>query len=340
MTVLGRESVSPTSVSQIWRGHPLLWYVVRRIGAGIALMFAVSILVFLGTQILPGDAAAAILGRSATPEALKVLRHQLGLDRPLLTQYTSWIGGVLHGNLGTSMTAQEPVTTFIRARVTNTLMLALLTMLVCIPVSLLLGVLAAMYRDKWVDRLISYGTLALIALPEFVIGPILILGLSIYVPLFPPVSLVPPGTDPLSTPSLMVLPILTLLFALVAYSVRMVRAGVCDVLASEYVASAWLNGAPRGRVMMRHVLPNAIAPSIQVFALTAQWLVGGIVVVETVFQYPGLGQGLVQAVAARDIPVVQAIALLIAAVYISINIIADLLVILLVPRVRTSIEHG
>jgi peptide/nickel transport system permease protein len=334
---------TPQAVRRTWwpaASHPLLGYIMRRIAAGVVLVLIVSVLVFLGTIVLPGDAARAILGRYATPAQIRVLRHQLGLDRPLLEQYWSWLSNLVRGRFGESFTAQEPVTTYIHDRVINTLALAAVTMAVCIPLSILLGTLSALRRGRLTDRAVTSFTLGAISVPEFVTGSLIALLIGVKLGIFPPVSLVAPGQDPLSVPNLLVLPALTLLLSLLAYSVRMVRAGVLETLSSDYVRAAVLGGASTMRILRRHVLPNAIAPSIQVFALTAQWLLGGIVVVETVFQYPGLGQGLVQAVSARDIPVVQTICVLLAALYIAINIVADVLVILLVPRLRTQATHG
>jgi peptide/nickel transport system permease protein len=314
--------------------------VLRRAIVGLGLLFVVSVLIFAGTQLLPGNAAIAILGRQATPASVRALSHQLGLNRPVVAQYLHWISGVLAGHLGISYSAQEPVSTFIGSRVVNTLVLAVVTMLICVPLSLAIGTWAAFRSGRLADRAISYGTLGAIALPEFVTAQVLILVIALRWRLLPPVSLVPPGTNPLTTPSLLVLPVLTLLLSQIAYSVRMVRAGVLEVLSSDYVRAAVLNGSPRWRVLLRYVIPNAVGPSIQVLALTAMWLVGGIVIVETVFQYPGLGQGLVLAVNARDVPVVQATAILIAAVYISINIVADVLVMLVTPKLRTRTAHA
>jgi peptide/nickel transport system permease protein len=342
-TLLGDEDLdsgpAPPAARQTG-SHPIAWYVVRRVLVGLALVLVVSALVFVGTQVLPGNAAVAILGRQATPASVRALSQQLGLNHPAVVQYLHWISGLLTGHLGTSYSAQEPVSTFIGARVVNTVVLAVVTMVICVPLSLVLGTWAALRRGKLPDRAISYGTLGAIALPEFVTAQVLILVIALGFRLLPPVSLVAPGTNPLTEPRLLVLPVITLLLSLLAYSVRMVRAGVLEVLSSDYVRAAVLNGSPRWRVFLRYVMPNAIGPSIQVFALTAQWLIGGIVIVETVFQYPGLGQGLVLAVSSRDVPVVEAITILIAAVYISINIIADVLVMLVTPKLRARAAHG
>jgi peptide/nickel transport system permease protein len=228
------------------------------------------------------------------------------------------------------------VSELISGRLWNSVVLALVTFAIMIPLSLLLGILAAIRRGRTADHVISGLSVAAIALPEFVTGTMLALGFAVSLKLLPPVSLVPPGQSPLADPSVLVLPVATLLIAGLAYSIRMVRAGMVEAMASDYVQMARLHGIPERRVIWRHALPNALAPSIQVFALTVQWLVGGIVVVETVFQYPGIGQGLVRAVVARDIPVVQAVATMIAVVYIAINIAADLIVVLLIPKLRTA----
>jgi peptide/nickel transport system permease protein len=329
------DSGPPPGLARRAHSHPVAGYVLRRALVGLALVIVVSALVFIGTQVLPGNAAIAILGRQATPASVHALSQQLGLNHPAVVQYLYWIKGLLTGHLGTSYSAQEPVSTFIGSRVVNTLVLAIVTMIICVPLSLALGTWAAFRSGRLADRAISYGTLGAIALPEFVTGQVLILAIALRLKLLPPVSLVAPGTNPLTEPTLLVLPVLTLLLSLLAYSVRMVRAGVLEVLSSDYVRAAVLNGSSRWRILLRYVMPNAIGPSIQVFALTAQWLVGGIVIVETVFQYPGLGQGLVLAVSSRDIPVVEAVTILIAAVYISINIVADILVMLVTPKLRT-----
>ena len=327
----------PDTLAGVLHRHPLLRYALRRIGIALLLLVVVSILVFAATQVLPGDAADTILGRSATAAQKAILRRQLGLDRPLPAQYWSWIWGVLRGNLGYSFGSNESVSAFIGARLGNSLVLALGTLAVLIPVSVVLGTVAGVRRGRGADHAISGVSLALIALPEFVTGTILALVLGISLAILPPTSIIPSGSGPLSDPRILVLPILTLCMAGAAYIIRMLRAGVVEAMASDYVQAARLNGIPERRVIIRHALRNALAPTVQVVALTVQWLVGGVVVVESVFSYPGLGQGLVQSVIAHDIPVVQALTLLIAAVYILLNLIADMLVIMLVPKLRTTL---
>ena len=317
--------------------HPLFSYTLGRVAIGVLLLFVVSIAVFSATQILPGNAARQILGRLATPQAVQQLAHQMGLDRSAVAQYWSWLSGMLHGRLGESLANQESVSSYIGPRFFNTLVLAACTLVILIPLSLCLGIFAGVKSGRKVDTGISALTLGMISLPEFVTGTLLAVVFGVVMKLLPPASLLAPGTDPLSQPRLLVLPVVTLLISLTAYNVRMVRAGVIEVMRTEYVESARLNGMPERRLIFRHVLRNALGPSIQVFALTVQWLVGGVVVVETVFQYPGIGAGLVSSVALRDIPVVQASAVIIAAVYIFLNVLADVVVVLLNPKLRTSV---
>jgi peptide/nickel transport system permease protein len=295
-----------------------------------------SVLVFAGTEMLPGDAATAILGRQATPESLQAIRDQLELDKPAAQRYLEWLGGFLRGDLGESLTGQRPVSEFLSAKITNTLILGLLTVAAMIPIAVGLGVWAGIRVDRPADHVISSVSLSFIALPEFVTGTLLTLIFGITLKLVPPVSLVAPGSSPFDQPSILVLPIVTLLLAALAYTIRMVRAGVVEVIAADYVHLARLSGIGERRVIVKHALRNALAPSVQVIALTIAWLVGGVFVVETVFQYPGIGQGLVQAVNARDIPLVQSVSMLIAALYVGINLVADLLVVFLIPKLRTA----
>lgn len=316
--------------------HPLLWYAFRRLIAGIGLAVAVSMLIFAATQVLPGDSARAILGRQANPVALANLRHQLGLDRSLVRQYASWLWGMMRGDLGTSYASHGPVSQLLAGRTFNTLVLATVALIVIIPLSLVLGALAGVRRGKAVDHVISGLTLGAVAIPDFVTGTLLAAAFAVSLKWFPAVSLVPSGRSPLDAPNILILPIMTLLISGLAANIRMVRAGVATEMESDYVEAARLNGVPEGRIIRRHVFRNALAPSVQTFAMTVQWLVGGVIVVEAVFQYPGIGQSLVSAVGLRDAAVVQSLGFLIALTYIVINILADITVVLLVPRLRTA----
>jgi len=326
----------PRAGTGAWRArHPLAVFVLRRVAVGLLLLFALSVLVFLGTQILPGDAAASILGRNATPRALAIMNRTLGLDKPLITRYGLWISGILHGDLGRSLVSGEPVSSIIGYRIVNTLILAGTASIIMIPLAVALGVLAGRKPGGAVDNVVSSGSLAMIAVPEFILGTLLIYLLAVQLHWLPAVSVVLSG-GPLTNPKILVLPVLTLVIVGSAYIIRMVRAGIGEVMRSDYIEMARLNGVPERRIVLRHALRNALAPTVQVIALTLQWLVGGLFIVETVFAYPGIGAELVQAVIARDIPVVQSVALLTAAVYIGINILADVLIVLLVPKLRTA----
>jgi peptide/nickel transport system permease protein len=318
------------------RSHPLARMIAGRAVAGILLAWVVSVIIFVSTEILPGNAAYAVLGRYSTPSALAAVSAQLGLDKPPYQRYFEWLGGVLHGNLGTSLTAHESVAAFMSGRLGNSLILAAATMLVIIPFSLVLGLAAGTKAGQATDHLISDPALAIIGIPDFVIGSLLAVFFGVVLHVLPPVSLVLPGTTPLSDPAILVLPVATLVLVGYAYMVRLVRAGMSEAMTSEYVEWARLNGIPERRIILKHALRNALAPTVQTTALTLQWLVGGIFVVETVFGYPGIGQGLVEAVQARDIPTVQSVGLIIAFFYIGVNIVADVIVVLLIPKLRTQ----
>jgi peptide/nickel transport system permease protein len=323
------------------RRHPLLRFVVRRVAAAIATLFVVSVLIFVGTEVLPGDAASAVLGRTASPEQLAEMQELMGLDKPAWERYLDWLGGVLTGDLGNSAAGyaaggEVPIWNELEPKIANSFALAAITALLMVPLALGLGVLAAVRAGRPVDHAVSLTSLAIISLPEFIIGSLLILVFFSWLDVLPPVSLIPPGTSAFARPEILVLPVLTLLGASLAASIRMVRAGMVEVLSSEFVTMARLNGFRERVVVGRYALRNALAPSVQVFAQNIQYLVGGIVVTEYLFNYPGLGKELVDAVAIRDVREVQSIALLVAAVYVFINIVADLLVVLLVPKLRTQ----
>lgn len=319
---------------------PVLAFLGRRLVGAVLALFVVSVLIFAGTSILPGDAASVVLGRGATPEAVKELNRRLDLDRPLLAQYTSWLAGFVHGDLGDSSVGlaqgaeHAPIWNLIADPVKNSLILALVTALFMIPLSLGLGALSAVFAGRPIDHLISIGSLAAIALPEFVIGSLLIGVFFVWLDVLPPVAIIPPGDDPLSHLTKLVLPVATLLLASLAASIRMLRAGMIEVLQTDYVQTARLNGVAERWVLWRYAMRNALAPSIQVLAQNLQWLIGGIIITENVFAYPGIGTTLVTAVGNRDLTLVQSVAMLIAIVYVVLNLIADLLVVLLVPRLR------
>jgi peptide/nickel transport system permease protein len=311
--------------------------IARRLALGVLTLFLISLVVYGAVLALPGDAATAILGRQATPERIAALRDQLHLDDSVITQYLDWIGGVLTGSFGDSAATQQPVSELLSDRVANTAFLVFVAAVVAVPLSIGIGVWTAMRRDRAVDHVISTSTLVLAALPEFVIGIglILLFATSVF-HWFPAVSLLAPDERAWSDPSVVVLPAATLVLAVTPYISRIMRGSMIEVLESEYVTMARLKGLPERTVIWRHAVPNAIVPAIQVTALQLAWMAGGVVVVEFVFSYPGIGALFIDAVANRDMPVVQTITILAAAIYVVLNLLADLATIAVTPRLRTE----
>jgi peptide/nickel transport system permease protein len=310
---------------------------LRRIALGILTLWLVSLIVFAAVIALPGDAATAILGKEATPDRVAALRDQLHLNESVFSQYTHWLGGILTFDLGNSAATQQPVTQLLSDRVANSAFLVLIASIIAIPLSIVLGVWMAMRRDRPVDHVTSTVTLVLAALPEFVIGLILILIFATGLfHLFPAVSLLAPGQKAWEVPNTVVLPAATLVLAVTPYISRIMRGSMIEVLESEYVTMARLKGLPERQVIWRHAVPNAIVPAIQVAALQLAWMAGGVVLVEFVFQFPGIGAALVDSVGNRDMPVVQSVTMLAAAIYVALNLAADLATILVTPRLRTA----
>jgi peptide/nickel transport system permease protein len=321
---------------RLWRGIP--GFIVRRLLLGIVTVFVASVIIFAATQALPGDAARSILGRNATPESLAALREQLGLNEPVHQQYLDWIGGVLTGDLGTSLATGLPVTEVLGERIVYSAFLMLIAAVISVPLGILIGAVSARRRDGPFDHTMSMTTLGLAALPEFVVGISLAVLFSTTVfQWLPSVIVTEPGAGPWHYPKELILPTATLVIAVVPYTARIMRASMVEILESDYVEMARLKGLSERLVLWRHAVPNGLAPTFQVTALNLAYLAGGIVVVETVFNYPGIGLGLVEAVHARDMPVVQALALLIAGLYVVLNLLADLATILVSPRLRTSL---
>jgi len=320
---------------------PLLKLILIRLGLGVLTLFLVSLIVFAATQLLPGDPAQAILGKDAADKArYEALRQQLQLDRPLYEQYTSWLAGVMVGDMGNSIVQQDvPVTDLLADRLINSTVLVLFAALLSIPIAILIGALSAVWRDSRFDSTTNLTNLTLAALPEFVVGILLVLFFATAVFNWMPAVSRVDSEVPLSQQlDLFVLPAITLCIAVVPYISRMLRASTIEVLESEYVMMARLKGLSGNLVLWRHSMPNAIVPTLQVIALNLAWLAGGIVTVEYLFGFPGVGQALVDSVANRDIPMVQALCLLIAAVYVVLNLIADVATILISPRLRTGLR--
>src|SRR6516225_3237435 len=313
-------------------------FILRRLLLGVVVLILVSILVFLATQAL-GDPARAILGRNATPASLAALRRQLHLNRPVFEQYWTWVTGLLHGNLGTSLAAQEPVTTLLRPRLVNSAVLVALAAVLSIPLSIAIGAYAALKREKVFDQTSSNLLLALAALPEFVVAMLLVIvfATTVFPGFLPAISTIPPGSRPWNNWVALILPTLTLVIAVAPYVSRIMRASMIEVLESDYVEMARLKGLPERTVLVRHALPNALGPVFQVIALNLAYLAGAIIVIEYVFNYAGIGGAVQQAVINHGLPVVQALAILIAAVYVILNLLADVATILVTPKLRTRL---
>jgi peptide/nickel transport system permease protein len=319
------------------RGGGIAGFILRRVLLGVLVLFLVSVIVFVSTQAL-GDPARAILGRDATPDRLAALQKQLHLDSNKFGQYFHWLGGFLHGDLGTSLASSQPVTSVLGSRIANSAVLVVLAAIISVPISIAIGSYAALRREKVFDTVSSNLMLILAALPEFVVAVLLVILLSTNVfHLLPSISPVPPGTHAWQYPSELVMPVATLVIAVAPYVSRIMRASMIEVLESDYVEMARLKGLPERTVLIRHALPNAIGPVFQVIAINLAYLAGGVVVIESVFNYPGIGLALVDAVNNHDIPVVQALAMLIAAVYVVLNLLADVATILVTPRLRTRL---
>jgi peptide/nickel transport system permease protein len=320
--------------------HGGFWsFILRRVLLGVLVLLLVSVVVFAATQALPGDPARSILGRTATPASLKALRQQLNLDRPVLSQYWSWITGLLHGDMGTSLAAREPVSTYLHDRLINSAFLVVVAGVISIPLSVAIGAYAALRRDRLFDVTSSIGTLLLAALPEFVVGVALVVlfATTVFPHTLPAVAYLAPGQRPWSDLKEMILPVITLVIAVTPYVARIMRASMIEVLESDYVEMARLKGVPEREVVIRHALPNALGPTFQVIAINLAYLAGGVIVVEYVFNFAGIGGALQNAVSTRDMPVVQALAMLIAAVYVVLNLLADIATILVTPRLRTRL---
>ena len=307
--------------------RPLAWVgpAVGKLIQAVVTLLLVAVCVFFATQIMPGNAATVLLGTHATPERVHALSQQLGLNDPVLVQFGRWFGGVLHGDFGMSLAGNRPVVQILAGPLGNSLFLAAVAVAIILPLSLLTGVLAARYRDGWFDRTFLGGSMITNALPDFIIGTLLVFlfGTTVF-RILPAVSIIPIGSHPWDQPAKLVLPVLTLVIGGVMYLGRLVRAAVIDVLGSEYVEMAELKGVGRWRILLVHALPNALAPAIPAASLVAAFTVGGVVVTEYVFNYPGMGVLLLRSIGARDIPMIQAIVLIIAAIYFVFNFVADL----------------
>lgn len=312
-------------------------WVLRRLAASLFVLLAVSLVVFIATQALPSDPARAILGRDATPERVAALRGQLRLDRSLPSQYASWLTGVLHGDLGMSLTRRSPFGDLLWGRVKNSFVLFAISSAISIPLSIVLGIMGALRRDRRGDRLGVTVSLLASAVPEFVIGVLLTLLLATTVfHVVPAVALLPEGTSTLTQPDVLVLPVLTLVIAVLPYLNRLVRAAMIDALDTEYVQMARLKGIRESTIALRHALPNALIPIVQASSLVMAYLFSGVLVVEFLFRYPGLGTMLSDAISNHDLPVIQAVTLVYAAAIVLLNLSADVATVAFSPRLRSG----
>ena len=308
--------------------------VVKRLALGLLTIIVISLLIFVGIEALPGDLATTILGQSATPETVAAFRKELKLDLPPHVRYFAWLGDFMRGDLGTSLANKRPISELIIWRFENTMFLAASAAVVAVPIAVILGILAALYRNSLFDRIISMVTLSTISFPEFFVAYILIALLSVQLVVFPSISNINDQMSFWQKIHAIILPCLTLTLVVVAHMMRQTRAAIINILASPFIEMARLKGIKRMRIIVLHAFPNALSPVINVIALNLAYLVVGVVIVEVVFVYPGMGQLLVDSVSKRDIPVVQASGLIFAAVYVSLNLLADILSIITNPRLR------
>jgi peptide/nickel transport system permease protein len=309
-------------------------FLLKRLGLMILTLWIISLIVFFAGQILPGDPGRAILGPFAAKSAVEALDTQLGVNRPLLTRYLSWIGGLLHGNMGVSYAYRTAVEPFVRAALINSVKLAVLAFVIVVPLGIIGGVTAALYSGRWVDRVISVTGLSLATVPEFVSGIVLIVIFGVTLKVLPVTASAGVGASDLSQFRHLILPAIPLVFVLFGYIARMARAGTIEALNSDYTRTAVLKGLPRSTVIRRHVLRNSLLPTITVIATQTGYLIGGLVVVETLFNYPGIGNLIYKAAQAKDFPMLEAGVLTIGVVYVLATLAADLLLTALNPRLR------
>ncbi|MCO7263724.1 ABC transporter permease [Dickeya zeae] len=323
------------TVLEQWAGrYPLLMLILRRLLAGVAMVAVVSVLIFAGIQLLPGNAATAILGQTATPEAVRALNAQLGLDQPAVSRYLNWLWGMVGGDFGQSFTSRQAIAPVLAWRLENTLFLAACTAVVAVPLALLIGFLSVRYQGSWLDRLLNLFTRVAVALPEFFSGYLLILIFSITLFWLPSNSNVSDHMPLGAHLTAIALPCLTLVLAVLGHMSNMTRAALIGAQNAAYVDTALLKGMSPSVILLRHVLPNAWGPIINVIVLNLAYLMVGVVIVESVFVYPGLGQYMVDSISKRDMPVIQGCALVLATIYILLNLLADVVSLMANPRLR------
>jgi len=313
----------------------MLILVLKRILLGLITLFIVSLITFVGVEVLPGDACTTYLEREAYGAALEACYKRLGLDIPAYERYVSWAIGVIQGDFGYSLSGEMKINDVLGPRVKNSLVLASASILIGIPIALLLGIITALWRDKMPDIIISTFTIFSMTIPEFISATLLILIVAIWLEWLPGIVIVPTGASVSELLPNIILPVIAISMIMTAHMARMVRSSVIQVMASDYAQIAILKGVPYWKMVFKHVLPNALLPAINVVALTIAWLLGGVVVTEVVFNYPGLGRLVIESISNRDLPVVQALAIILASIYVIINLIADLLTLMLNPRLKS-----
>jgi peptide/nickel transport system permease protein len=317
---------------------PIFKFLLKRVGLGVLTLLAISLMIFFVTQALPSDPARMVMGKDATADSVKAFNVENGLDKPLLSQYQHWLGGVLRGDFGKGYTTRAPIWDYIAPRVGASLFLLVVAGIVSVPLSILLGTYGGLKRDGRFDNSSSVVMLLLAALPEFVVGTLLVILLSTFVfKILPATTYIPPDAKPWVDPKGLILPVITLSLGVIPYVSRTMRASIIEVLESDYIEMARLKGMPERTVVWRHALPNAIGPVFQVIALNLAYLAGGVIIVERLFNFPGIGQALAESVRSRDLPIVQFLALAIAMVYVLTNLLADIGTVLVTPRLRTRL---
>jgi len=314
------------------RHRPLLTLIARRVGIGVVTLFVVSLIIFFGVNLLPGDFAQAVLGQGATPETVAALRAKLGLDQPELVRYLHWLWGMLHGDMGMSLSGNATIASLIGPRLANTFFLAGYAAVMAVPLAVILGLVAALYADRWPDRVINFLSLGAISFPEFFISYVLVLFFAVRRDWFPSLAQVSADMPLAERLHVCFLPAVAMTLVTMAHMMRMTRAAILNLLSDPFIEMARLKGIAPWRIVVQHALPNALAPIIAVIAVNLAYLVVGVVLVEVVFVYPGLGQMLVDSVSSRDLPLVQAAAMIFGATYILLNLIADVLTIVTNPR--------
>ena len=318
----------------------MLRMLMRRLFLGAITVWIVSVIIFAGVEVLPGDACTAFLEREAQGKLLENCREAQGLNRPAIERYVEWASGAIRGDFGVSANGQKSISELVGNRLKNSLLLAVCALAVGVPLAIFLGVVTGLSRDKPVDLVFSTAAVFAMTIPEFVSATVLILVFSVWLGWLPGIVLTSAGAPASEFFPEILLPVIVLSMVMTAHILRMVRSSVIEVMAGDYVQMAILKGVPYWQIVFRHALPNAFLPAINVVALTIAWLLGGVVVIEVVFNYPGLGRMMIDAISDRDLPVVQAIALIVATIYVGVNLTADLMTMILNPRLRTHAMRG